>query len=102
MRRDFDKAVSLYRAAAEQGDTWAQYLLGLCYRDGEGVKASRRWARHWFTKAATVESEAAKELRKVVGDVGEPRENRQRRAGRQRASGAGSGRPLAGSRDHER
>jgi TPR repeat protein len=24
----------------------------LCYRDGEGVKRNKRWARHWLSKAA--------------------------------------------------
>ena len=57
------RAATLYRAAAEQGDSWACYLLGLCYRDGEGVRRNRRSARKWFRCAAdSGEKEAMKAL----------------------------------------
>jgi TPR repeat protein len=51
---DRRKAVSLYRAAAAQRDEWATYLLGLCYRDGEGVRKNRRLARRWFERASAL------------------------------------------------
>ena len=47
-------AVKLYRAAAKLGNGWAHYLLGLSYRDGEGVSKDRRRARAWFAKAAAL------------------------------------------------
>ena len=33
VEEDVFRAVELYRLAAEQGDTWAQHLLGVCYRE---------------------------------------------------------------------
>ena len=46
--RDFEFAVLLYRAGAAKGDGWSAYCLGLCYRDGEGVRRNRGVARRWF------------------------------------------------------
>ena len=40
------------RKAAEQGDAVAQSLLGLMYRDGEGVTRDLAEAAQWFRKAA--------------------------------------------------
>ncbi len=37
---------------AEQGDTKAQYNLGLSFLDGDGVAVSERRGRHWLEKAA--------------------------------------------------
>ncbi|MEO6594761.1 MAG: tetratricopeptide repeat protein [Planctomycetota bacterium] len=39
-------------AAVDLGDTWAMHLLGLCHRDGEGVRKNLRRARALWTKAA--------------------------------------------------
>ncbi len=38
--------------AAEQGDAEAQFYLGVCYRDGEGVQQDYRQAFQWFKKSA--------------------------------------------------
>ena len=52
-------AVFWYRKAARRGDAKAQYNLGLCYKHGEGVSRSKRWAHHWIKKAARKKLPAA-------------------------------------------
>jgi TPR repeat protein len=42
----------VWRPFAEQGDTGAQYSLGLMYRDGQGVPPNRMQAYKWWTGAA--------------------------------------------------
>lgn len=37
---------------AEQGDSWSQNNLGLCYEYGAGVRKNYKKAVEWFTKAA--------------------------------------------------
>jgi TPR repeat protein len=64
--RDATAGANLYKKSAEQGDEWACYLLGLCYRDGTGVKRNRRLAGYWFSKAASKGvADAKKELERV-------------------------------------
>ncbi|MBQ9771958.1 MAG: sel1 repeat family protein, partial [Lentisphaeria bacterium] len=41
-----------YRKAAEQGNALAQYNLGVCYENGEGVQKDLVQAVFWFRKAA--------------------------------------------------
>jgi TPR repeat protein len=38
--------------AADQGLAWAQFNLGACYDQGEGVKADKKEAVKWYRKAA--------------------------------------------------
>ena len=45
-------AVNLFRLAANQGGTEAQYLLGLMYRNGHGVVQSDEEAVKWYLIAA--------------------------------------------------
>ena len=48
-----DKAMVMrYTKAAKQGDAVAQYNLGVCYDDGEGVEQDKQKAVEWYTKAA--------------------------------------------------
>jgi len=49
---DLEEAVRWYRRGARAGDPWSQYCLGLCNRDGEGVRRNRSRARDWLEKAA--------------------------------------------------
>ena len=44
--------ISSFKKKAEQGDTKAQFMLGLIYYNGEGVSQDYQQAVHWFTKAA--------------------------------------------------
>ena len=48
-----EKAVKLYRQAAEAGGhATAQYNLGRCYRNGHGVEKDLGKAKAWYAKAA--------------------------------------------------
>ena len=46
------QAVHWFHKAAEQGDADAQYNLGCCYDEGNGVKQDYGQAVHWYRKAA--------------------------------------------------
>ena len=52
VEQDFDEALRLIRAAAEQGYVPAYYELGLRYSYGEGVERDDAAAVDWFSKAA--------------------------------------------------
>ena len=43
---------SKYKAAADAGDANAQYQLGICYYDGNGVVKNETMAVVWWQKAA--------------------------------------------------
>ena len=49
-----DKKASfgMYRKAAEQGGSVAQFMLGFCYRMGIGVEVDAAEAVQWYRKAA--------------------------------------------------
>jgi TPR repeat protein len=47
-----EKAVPLYRRAAEQGHSHAQHMLSDCYRKGKGVAQDHAQAVQWLRKAA--------------------------------------------------
>ncbi len=49
---DFAKAAKIYQQEAEQGNTKAQYNLGLMYLSGDGVKQDNAEALKWFTASA--------------------------------------------------
>ena len=51
LKEDYRKAIFWYRKAAAKNDPKALYNIGLCYKHGDGVKRSNRWARHYFEKA---------------------------------------------------
>lgn len=52
MKQDWEKAVALYRQAAEMDDPEAQYLLARCYDDGHGVETDMKEAVRLYKKAA--------------------------------------------------
>ena len=52
MAKDQVEAVKWYRKAAEQNLAEAQYNLGVCYYNGEGVAKDEVEAVKWFRKAA--------------------------------------------------
>ena len=54
---DLEKAVSLYRQAADKESTRGMFCLGLCFRDGNGVQQSDKDALAWLTKAACEEDD---------------------------------------------
>lgn len=50
--QNYPKAVELFTKAAKQGHVKAQYNLGVCYENGEGVTRNREEAVKWYIKAA--------------------------------------------------
>ena len=48
----YDEAVWWFRTAAKRGDKDAQYMLGMLYEEGKGVKQSYEKALKWYRKAA--------------------------------------------------
>ena len=52
MPQDFVQAVKWYRLAAEQGDAYAQYTLGLMYAKGQGMPQDFVQAVKWYRLAA--------------------------------------------------
>ena len=45
-------SVKKYLAAAKAGDAAAQYNLGVCYYNGDGVPKDLTQAAYWFRKSA--------------------------------------------------
>lgn len=58
-RGDYETALRLLRAPAEQGDADAQLLLGMMYQDGEGVPKDSVQAAQWIRKAAEQDNATA-------------------------------------------
>ncbi|WP_052046260.1 tetratricopeptide repeat protein [Candidatus Paracaedibacter symbiosus] len=52
MTKDDTEAVKWYRKAADQGHAEAQFSLGYCYNNGEGVTKDYTEAVKWYCKAA--------------------------------------------------
>ena len=48
----YDLAAECYRKSAEQGLAETQYVLGICYKNGEGVEQDYKKAVEWYQKAA--------------------------------------------------
>ena len=53
MWQDMSEAVKWYRKAAEQGNGFGQYNLGVCYSSGRGVIKDLVQAHKWFNLAST-------------------------------------------------
>lgn len=49
---EYEDAVECFRSSAEQSNAKAQYELGVCYYEGNGVTQSYDEAAMWFTKSA--------------------------------------------------
>ncbi len=61
-RKDYAKAISSFRKAAERGDASAQAMLGLMYSEGQGVAQDYKEAVSWFQMAAA-QGDAGAQLR---------------------------------------
>ena len=57
--QDYQEALKWYRLAAAQGNTPAQYSLGLAYEIGQGVPQDYQEAVKWYRIAAAQEDEWA-------------------------------------------
>ena len=67
--RDYDIAMSLYRRAAEKGNTRAYFWLGWMYEHGAGVSQDKQTARDWYGKATSSDSEWVREKSKEKLDM---------------------------------
>lgn len=52
IQKDLNLAISWLRKAAKGGNYEAQFDLGLCYQQGDGVECDNALARYWYAKAA--------------------------------------------------
>lgn len=57
---DCRKALELFRAAAKQGNSDAEYHLGEMYGSGKCVKRNPKESRRWYRKSASHGNELAK------------------------------------------
>ena len=65
-RRDYATAVRLIRPLAEQGDTNAQYKLGVFYDNGLGVPQDKIRAYMWLNLSAAQGREGAAAFRDLI------------------------------------
>ncbi|WP_010094268.1 tetratricopeptide repeat protein [Ornithinibacillus scapharcae] len=56
-----EEALSWYRMAAERGDSYGEFNLGLCYENGIGTPVNIKKAKSWYQKAALKGDKEAKE-----------------------------------------
>ncbi|KAJ3281454.1 hypothetical protein HDU79_010746, partial [Rhizoclosmatium sp. JEL0117] len=56
---NYDQAIRWYIIAARNGNSSAEYSLGLCYKNGNGVTQDYTEAFDWFQKAANQENQFA-------------------------------------------
>ncbi|MBQ3374092.1 MAG: SEL1-like repeat protein [Anaerolineaceae bacterium] len=59
VEKDRFKATELFRSAADNNYSIAEYNLGICYETGQGVKEDELSAFEWYLRAAEKEYEAA-------------------------------------------
>lgn len=59
IKNDSEAAVEWYRKSAEQGCAYAQCVLGMSYKRGNGVSQDFDKAYYWFVKASKYEEPAA-------------------------------------------
>ena len=50
--QDYKEAVKWLTKSAEQGNAYAQMMLGSCYVEGNGITKNEKEAVKWFTKSA--------------------------------------------------
>ena len=63
-REDYETAYKLFLPLAEQGNTDAQYNLGVSYRDGQGVQQDYKEAAKWYRLSAEQGFAKAQEMAK--------------------------------------
>ena len=67
-----EMAVFWFKKSAEQGNAFAQYLLGSCLENGQGIAQDLDEAVLWYEKAAAQGHEGAME--KIEGEETKKRE----------------------------
>ena len=65
-KRDYATAVRIIRPLAEQGDSRAQYTLGVFYDNGLGVPQDRVTSYMWFDLSAAQGKEGAAAFRDLI------------------------------------
>lgn len=61
-----DEAISWYQMAADQGDSYGEFNLGLCYENGIGAHVNMKKAKYWYQKAALKGDDQAKQRLKEL------------------------------------
>ncbi|WP_156914266.1 tetratricopeptide repeat protein [Paucisalibacillus globulus] len=61
-----EEAISWYQMAAESGDSYGEFNLGLCYENGIGTTVNLKKAKNWYKRAALKGDEQAKERLKEL------------------------------------
>jgi TPR repeat protein len=51
-KNEYDKALPYLKKAADGGDSWAQKVLGVMYKNGNAVPQNYKTAFYWFEQAA--------------------------------------------------
>ena len=51
VKQDYKKAIEWYEKSANQGNTKAQFNLGIMYANGQGVIQDKKRAKEYFRKA---------------------------------------------------
>ena len=68
--QDYAAAVKWYRLAADQGDAYAQYNLGVMYANGRGVPQDYVQAHKWYNLGAVAgDKDAIKNRDNVAGKM---------------------------------
>ena len=52
VNKEYDKAVPMFQRLAQGGDMIAQFVLGYCYDEGQGVVQDYTQAVYWYRKSA--------------------------------------------------
>lgn len=68
MEKRLSEAVKWWRKSAERGNVRAQYNLGCCYSEGDGVEKDKDEAVKWYLKAAQQGFAPAKEALQGLGN----------------------------------
>ena len=63
---NYTEAVSWYKKAAEQGHPGAQYGLGVCYYNGDGVSQDYEQAKYWWKRSAVQGQRQARYMLKIL------------------------------------
>ena len=51
-KTEYEKAFQFFKMEADKGDAEAQFWVGRCYANGEGVAKNYMFAAEWYTKSA--------------------------------------------------
>ena len=66
LKTDIQKAISMFKLAAEQGNSYAEYLLGKIYCFGQGVPQNLEVGMEWLKASASHGNEYAAQLLEKV------------------------------------